>query len=34
MTADQGLVQVLESFGIVEMVRSGRIAMLRGNEPQ
>jgi acetolactate synthase-1/3 small subunit len=30
----EGLVQVLESFGIVEMVRSGRIAMLRGNEPQ
>jgi acetolactate synthase-1/3 small subunit len=30
----EGLVQVLGSFGIVEMVRSGRIAMLRGNEPQ
>jgi acetolactate synthase-1/3 small subunit len=30
----EGLVQVLGAFGIVEMVRSGRIAMLRGNEPQ
>lgn len=30
----EGLVQVLGSFGIMEMVRSGRIAMLRGNEPQ
>jgi acetolactate synthase-1/3 small subunit len=30
----EGLVQVLGAFGIVEMVRSGRIAMLRGSEPQ
>jgi acetolactate synthase-1/3 small subunit len=30
----EGLVQVLGAFGIMEMVRSGRIAMLRGSEPQ
>jgi acetolactate synthase-1/3 small subunit len=30
----EGLVQVLGAFGIEEMVRSGRIAMLRGSEPQ
>ncbi len=30
----EGLVQVLGAFGIVEMVRSGQIAMLRGSEPQ
>jgi acetolactate synthase-1/3 small subunit len=30
----EGLIQVLGAFGILEMVRSGRIAMLRGNEPQ
>jgi len=27
----EGLVEVLRTFGIMEMVRSGRIAMLRGN---
>jgi acetolactate synthase-1/3 small subunit len=27
----EGLVEVLRPFGIMEMVRSGRIAMLRGN---
>jgi acetolactate synthase-1/3 small subunit len=30
----EGLIQVLGAFGIVEMVRSGQIAMLRGSEPQ
>jgi acetolactate synthase-1/3 small subunit len=30
----EGLIQVLGAFGILEMVRSGRIAMLRGNGPQ
>jgi acetolactate synthase-1/3 small subunit len=28
----EGLMEVLGTFGIVEMVRSGRIAMLRGND--
>ena len=28
----EGLVQVLETFGIVEMVRGGRVAMVRGNQ--
>ncbi len=27
----EGLIEVLRTFGIAEMVRSGRIAMLRGN---
>jgi acetolactate synthase-1/3 small subunit len=30
----EGLVQVLETFGIVEMVRGGRVAMVRGGQPQ
>lgn len=30
----EGLVQVLQAFGIVEMVRGGRVAMVRGAEPQ
>jgi len=30
----EGLVEVLRTFGIMEMVRSGRIAMLRGNNGQ
>jgi acetolactate synthase-1/3 small subunit len=30
----EGLVQVLQSFGIVEMVRGGRVAMVRGVQPQ
>ncbi|HUV73803.1 MAG TPA: acetolactate synthase small subunit [Anaerolineae bacterium] len=29
----EGLVQVLETFGIVEMVRGGRVAMVRGGQP-
>jgi acetolactate synthase-1/3 small subunit len=28
----EGLVQVLESFGIVEMVQGGRVAMVRGRQ--
>jgi acetolactate synthase-1/3 small subunit len=27
-----GLVKVLESFGIVEMVQGGRVAMVRGRQ--
>jgi acetolactate synthase-1/3 small subunit len=30
----EGLVQVLQAFGIVEMVRGGRVAMVRGVQPQ
>ena len=30
----EGLVQVLQAFGIVEMVRGGRVAMVRGGQPQ
>ena len=30
----EGLVQVLEAFGIVEMVRGGSVAMVRGAQPQ
>jgi acetolactate synthase-1/3 small subunit len=30
----EGLVQVLQAFGIVEMVRGGSVAMVRGAQPQ
>ncbi len=30
----EGLVHVLQPFGIVEMVRGGRVAMMRGNQAQ